>query len=394
MIELLPWALLALLLVAGVWWWLGRRKRGPDSGDTHAMVSAMEESSLELRAHEESVEAEAERKMAKALLDAKHREIDAQRLAAEREAAQLIAAQRHAAEEAERLEAERLHAEYLEAERAAKERATAEEEARKEADRNEFRQKAAAALARQEAEQREAEEAMRVDSERRRAEAAAALEAELRAQRQAIEQREAEAAALQEAARLRAQLRAAEQQAAEAAARERQAREQAEADARQAALRAAELAARIAAAPPAAPPIAPPIAPPAALRKAPEHTTVMVADDSKVVRVKTSRVLAKYQYRIVLAEDGLDALRQIEQSPPDVLITDVEMPGMDGFELTRRVRADPRTAAIPIIMVTSAEEALRQQARDVGVNLLLGKPYDDAALIAQIEASLGLPADS
>ena len=132
-----------------------------------------------------------------------------------------------------------------------------------------------------------------------------------------------------------------------------------------------------------------PAAPPAVVHKLPEDTTVLVADDSKVVRVKTSRVLAKHLYRVVLAEDGLQALQQIESSPPDVLVTDVEMPGIDGFELTRRVRADPRTAHIPIIMITSADESLAIKAREAGVSLLLGKPYDDAALVAHIEASLG-----
>ncbi|MBL0090472.1 MAG: response regulator [Ideonella sp.] len=67
---------------------------------------------------------------------------------------------------------------------------------------------------------------------------------------------------------------------------------------------------------------------------------------------KTSRVLAKHQYQTVLAEDGLDALRQIEQALPDVLITDVEMPGLTAWNRQRCVRADARTASIPIIMVT------------------------------------------
>jgi CheY-like chemotaxis protein len=141
-------------------------------------------------------------------------------------------------------------------------------------------------------------------------------------------------------------------------------------------------------------PTAPPVAPVPPVPKSPEDTTVLVADDSKVVRVKTSRVLVKHLYRVVLAEDGLQALQQIEASPPDVLVTDVEMPGLDGFELTRRVRADPRTAHIPIIMITSADDSLALKAREAGVSLLLGKPYDDAALVAHIEASLGHPSET
>ena len=89
--------------------------------------------------------------------------------------------------------------------------------------------------------------------------------------------------------------------------------------------------------------------------KAPEQTVVMVADDSKVVRVKTSRLLNAYRYQVLLAEDGLDAARQIEQSIPDLLVTDVDMPGLGGLELVRQLRSDPRTASLPIIMVSAKD---------------------------------------
>ena len=111
----------------------------------------------------------------------------------------------------------------------------------------------------------------------------------------------------------------------------------------------------------------------------------MVADDSKVVRVKTSRLLAQHRYRVVLAEDGEQAARLIEQEVPLVLITDVEMPGMDGFALTRHVRSHPRACHIPIIMITSADDRLKDAAAEAGVTLVLGKPYPEEALIACIE---------
>jgi len=110
----------------------------------------------------------------------------------------------------------------------------------------------------------------------------------------------------------------------------------------------------------------------------------MVADDSKVVRVKTGRLLSAHKYQVLLAEDGLDAVRQIENSLPDVLITDVDMPGLDGFQLVRQLRGNPRTANIPIIMVTSDNDVLRSEAAASGVDVVLGKPYPEEQLIAHI----------
>ena len=128
-----------------------------------------------------------------------------------------------------------------------------------------------------------------------------------------------------------------------------------------------------------------PVVAPTAPRRTPEQTLILVADDSRVVRVKTSRLLARHRYRVVLAEDGLDAMRKIEDETPQVLITDVEMPGMDGFELARQVRSHARTAHIPIIMITSADDRLQAAAAAAGVTVLLGKPYPEDELIARIE---------
>ena len=113
----------------------------------------------------------------------------------------------------------------------------------------------------------------------------------------------------------------------------------------------------------------------------------MVADDSKVVRVKTSRLLTQHGYRVVLAEDGAQAAQLLENELPAVLITDVEMPGMDGFELTRLVRSHPRAGRIPIIMITSADQRLKQAANEAGVTLVLGKPFPEDELIACIQRS-------
>ncbi|HUG21469.1 response regulator [Piscinibacter sp.] len=125
-------------------------------------------------------------------------------------------------------------------------------------------------------------------------------------------------------------------------------------------------------------------------RKTREQTVVLVADDSKIVRVKASRLLAQHGFRVWLAEDGLDAARQIAAQAPDLLVTDVEMPGMDGFELTRHVRGDAQTARMPIIMITAADAQHRETAAQAGANAVLGKPYAEDELIARIDGFLGL----
>lgn len=226
---------------------------------------------------------------------------------------------------------------------------------------------------------------------------AAAQQATDKAQARVVQRRAGERAAQVEAqARSKAQAQA--QADAEARARkDSQAREEASAnaEAQTAALRAeAEhraFRAQQAAAQHAAAQVARQAAEALALRpRTPEETLVMVADDSKVVRIKTSRLLARHRYRVVLAEDGLQAAQLIDVEVPVVLITDVEMPGMDGFELTRHVRRHPLAGHIPIIMITSADDRLKAAAAAAGVTLVLGKPYAEDALIAGIEAAQAL----
>ena len=120
--------------------------------------------------------------------------------------------------------------------------------------------------------------------------------------------------------------------------------------------------------------------------------TVLVVDDSKVVRIKTSRLLEKHGYRVLLADDGLAALACLDAQPVDLLITDVEMPGLDGFGLTQRLRSQPRWTRLPVIMITSSDEKHRVDAAAVGVDVLLGKPYDEPALLAEVQRALGLAA--
>ena len=129
--------------------------------------------------------------------------------------------------------------------------------------------------------------------------------------------------------------------------------------------------------------------PPSAAAEAPavRVPTVMVVDDSLTVRKVTGRLLSREGYRVLTAKDGVDALEQLLDVVPDVLLVDIEMPRMDGFDLTRNIRADERLKAVPIIMVTSRiGEKHRAYAFEVGVNDYLGKPYQEDDLLRRIAA--------
>ena len=116
---------------------------------------------------------------------------------------------------------------------------------------------------------------------------------------------------------------------------------------------------------------------------------VMVVDDSLTVRRVTQRLLAREGYQVVLAKDGIDALEQLQSITPDIMLVDIEMPRMDGFDLTRNVRGDARTSQIPIIMITSRTAAKhRNYAMELGVDAYLGKPYQEADLLGEIQEFL------
>ncbi len=115
------------------------------------------------------------------------------------------------------------------------------------------------------------------------------------------------------------------------------------------------------------------------------HHIVMVVDDSLTVRRVTQRLLSREGYQVVLAKDGVDALEHLQDVTPDVMLVDIEMPRMDGFDLTRNVRGDERTKDIPIIMITSRTATKhRNYAMELGVNEYLGKPYQEEALLKSI----------
>jgi len=118
--------------------------------------------------------------------------------------------------------------------------------------------------------------------------------------------------------------------------------------------------------------------------------TVMVVDDSITVRKVTSRLLARHDYEVLTAKDGVDALAQLQEVVPDVILLDVEMPRMDGYELATNVRNDERLKHVPIIMITSrTADKHRQRAMDIGVNAYLGKPFNEGELLENIRTLTG-----
>ena len=117
--------------------------------------------------------------------------------------------------------------------------------------------------------------------------------------------------------------------------------------------------------------------------------TVMIVDDSVTVRKVTSRLMERQGWKVVTAKDGLDAVEQLQDIYPDIVLLDIEMPKMDGFEVLRTARRDARLKNLPIIMITSRTgEKHKQQAFTLGVNAYLGKPFQEAGLMSTIEEVL------
>jgi chemosensory pili system protein ChpA (sensor histidine kinase/response regulator) len=117
---------------------------------------------------------------------------------------------------------------------------------------------------------------------------------------------------------------------------------------------------------------------------------VMVVDDSITVRKVTTRLLERHEMRVVAAKDGVDALAQLQETIPDIMLLDVEMPRMDGFELATNMRSDDRLKNVPIIMITSRTgQKHRDRASSIGVNIYMGKPFTEADLLDNINVLTG-----
>jgi chemosensory pili system protein ChpA (sensor histidine kinase/response regulator) len=112
---------------------------------------------------------------------------------------------------------------------------------------------------------------------------------------------------------------------------------------------------------------------------------VMVVDDSITMRRVTARLLAREGMIATTARDGIDALQKMHEQAPDLILLDVEMPRMDGFELLTNLKADDALQAIPVVMITSRiGEKHRDRALALGAADYLGKPYQEAELLATI----------
>jgi chemosensory pili system protein ChpA (sensor histidine kinase/response regulator) len=117
--------------------------------------------------------------------------------------------------------------------------------------------------------------------------------------------------------------------------------------------------------------------------------TVMVVDDSVTVRKVTSRFLEREGFRVITAKDGAEALQVLQDQIPDLMLLDIEMPRMDGFEVAKNIRSSSRLKGLPIIMITSRTgDKHRERAFSLGVNKYMGKPYQEDLLLSNIRELL------
>jgi len=119
---------------------------------------------------------------------------------------------------------------------------------------------------------------------------------------------------------------------------------------------------------------------------------VLVVDDSLTVRRVTQRLLTREGYRVTLAKDGLEALEKMAEETPAVVLSDIEMPKMDGFDLVRNLRGDARWRSIPVVMITSRiAQKHRDYAAELGVDHYLGKPYSEDELLSLVASYTRTP---
>jgi chemosensory pili system protein ChpA (sensor histidine kinase/response regulator) len=120
-----------------------------------------------------------------------------------------------------------------------------------------------------------------------------------------------------------------------------------------------------------------------------EKKVALVVDDSLTMRKVLSRVLEREGFEVITANDGMDAVQKLQLITPDIILTDIEMPRMDGFEFSRHVRDNDKTASIPLIVISSrTAEKHRNVAKELGVDAFLGKPVQDDELIEQVNLLL------
>jgi len=137
---------------------------------------------------------------------------------------------------------------------------------------------------------------------------------------------------------------------------------------------------------PAVPP--PPVSPAVAA----EPPLILVVDDSAVVRAKMVKLLKSVNYRVEIAKNGVQALELIPQLQPHIVVTDIEMPEMDGYELIARLEADPALRTIPVFAVSSFEDLATRLAPHTNVKGCFGKPWDEPLVLSTLASLVGTPA--
>lgn len=119
------------------------------------------------------------------------------------------------------------------------------------------------------------------------------------------------------------------------------------------------------------------------------NSNILVVEDSQVDRVRLVKLLETAGYSVSVASNGLEAIEQVQQQTPALILMDVNMPQMDGFAATRALRGGEHTKSIPVVLVTAKDQkADKAWGQMLGAKGYITKPFSDEALLAQVRALL------